>query len=271
MVGLLMMFMMAQTMLCANRAAAQDSTGVSARAFVHGEQPCYAFCRRLRAAKTFAVTAHHAAYLDDELGLLSLNTSSLLVQRPARYAVRGGPCLIQEKWINGRRQVTQLGTPYTVCVSDGIRLLVTDPRSRLYSITPAHLEADIRDNPTLRSIAMGLLLSPDVLASFSIDASASAMREDVVFARIDKTNSLRPKKHVLTFSRATGELRRYSTYLFLRAGDPGITEDRYNEETRVDFTDWRLNHTVLPNDFAVEPPSGYSPTSPILRTLPRVR
>ena len=234
-----------------------------------GYTACSRFCNALQTSNTFAVSAHYSAFLGDELGLLSLNTYHVAFQRPNHFSVRGGPCLSQERIVGGRRQVTFHGSSITVSVSDGVNTMSADLTHRKYLYASAKFDKDIREAAPLIAIGGLSIFSKTILNGFGVDPEFMHDTADLVsYSRIDLSDPNRPWKDVLYFDADTGELRRRSRFMLLRAGEPGVDREGYHEEVRVDYSEWQFNPKFAPGEFTTSAPAGFTLFGSVRRAQP---
>ena len=224
------------------------------------------FLKQRDAAKTLSFQAQLWYHKPDDLDKIRTGQSlDVQIRRPNLFAVHVSPGEKYETYSPTGTTLTFLNMLESASISDGkSRLTLLSPRvgQVIYSTDPGSATYSESSSEALQRIIPDAALMPNALVDYAPAPDAQLGLSPVaVYAYIrDVTPAGRPKAHeedfVLYFSKATGELMRWS-YFDLGPGD------KREEFERVEYGDWKFNPRLPASTFSVKPPTGAIPASSI--------
>lgn len=215
------------------------------------------FLKQRDAAKTLSFRAQFWFHKPDDVNVF--HAGQLLdvqIRRPNLFAVHATPCEKYETLTPTGLTTTFLNLLESASISDGkSRLTLLSPRvgEVIYSIDPTSTTYRDSDSEALQRIIPAAALIPNALTDFvSVPDGQLGLTPVAIYIR-DVTPAGQPKAHeddeVLYFSKATGELMRWSLF------DPGADGKRMEYE-RVEYGDWKFNPRLSAATFSTKPPPG---------------
>lgn len=221
------------------------------------------FWSRLAKAKTLTYTARvwrPQGKKEGEVGstFALLNTYEVIVQRPNRLRITGGPPREEETYEKGRLRHTFFGGGANILISDGKTSLSLDSQLRTYNQGKPVGSLDKRNIGLPSTLYMEWIFDKDPMYGFKPSSDRLFPKGYAVYTFTDLSNSKRLQK--IYFDLKTGELIRSSIVEIDEKGEA-------NETDRVEFRFWDFDPPLAASTFDTRPPRIYQSYEKLMKSL----